>query len=77
MVRAANTGISGIVDPYGRVVQQSAVFEQSALVEQVRFLTIRTTYSRIGDVVAYAAMALIAVALVMLRRTERSASTFW
>ena len=69
MVRAANTGISGIVDPYGRVVQQSAIFEQSALVEQVRFLTIRTVYSKIGDVVAYAAMALIAVALIVVRRT--------
>jgi len=69
MVRAANTGISGIVDPYGRVVQQSAIFEQSALVEQVRFLTIRTAYSKIGDVVAYAAMALIAVALIVVRRT--------
>jgi apolipoprotein N-acyltransferase len=69
MVRAANTGISGIVDPYGRVVQQSAIFEQSALVEQVRFLTIRTAYSKIGDVVAYAAMALIAVALSVVRRT--------
>lgn len=69
MVRAANTGISGIVDPYGRVVQQSAIFEQSALVEQVRFLTIRTAYSKIGDVVAYAAMAIIAVALIVVRRT--------
>jgi len=68
MVRAANTGISGIVDPYGRVVQQSAIFEQSALVEQVRFLTIRTAYSKIGDVVAYAAMAIIAVALIVVRR---------
>jgi apolipoprotein N-acyltransferase len=69
MVRAANTGISGIVDPYGRVVQQSAIFEQAALVEQVRFLTIRTVYSRIGDVVAYAAMAMIAIALIVVRRT--------
>jgi apolipoprotein N-acyltransferase len=50
-------------------VQQSAIFEQSALVEQVRFLTIRTAYSKIGDVVAYAAMAIIAVALIVVRRT--------
>jgi apolipoprotein N-acyltransferase len=49
-------------------VQQSAVFEQSALVEQVRFLTIRTTYSKIGDVVAYAAMAVIAAGLIALRK---------
>ena len=28
LARAANTGISGIVDPYGRVVQQSEIFER-------------------------------------------------
>ena len=32
MARAANTGISGVVDPYGRVVAQSAIFEQVGLV---------------------------------------------
>ncbi len=36
LARAANTGISGVVDPYGRVVQQSAIFEQAGLVEDVR-----------------------------------------
>ena len=33
LARAANTGISGLVDPYGRVVRQSAIFEQVVLVE--------------------------------------------
>ena len=32
LVRAANTGISGIVDPYGRVVAQTNLFERAALV---------------------------------------------
>ena len=69
LARAANTGISGVVDPYGRIVRQSSIFEQDALVEQVRFLTVRTIYSRIGDVIAYVAIALIAAALIVLRRT--------
>jgi len=69
LARAANTGISGVVDPYGRIVRQSGIFEQDALVEQVRFLTVRTIYSRIGDVIAYVAIALVALGLIVLRRT--------
>ena len=39
LARAANTGISGVVDPYGRIVQQSAIFEESGIVQEVRLLT--------------------------------------
>ena len=38
LARAANTGISGFVDPYGRVVQQSEIFERAILVGDVRML---------------------------------------
>jgi apolipoprotein N-acyltransferase len=69
LARAANTGISGVVDPYGRVVAESGIFEQASMVEDVRFLTIRTIYSRIGDVIAYIAVAIVALALLVLRRT--------
>ena len=76
LARAANTGISGVVDPYGRVVQASAIFEQVGLVAEVRFLHGRTIYSQIGDVVAYVAMALTLIALVAVRpRQERACSS--
>jgi len=68
LARAANTGVSGVVDPYGRIVRQSGIFEQDALVEQVRFLNVRTMYSRIGDVIAYVAIALVALGLIVFRR---------
>jgi apolipoprotein N-acyltransferase len=68
LARAANTGISGVVDPYGRVVGQSGIFEQVGLIEDVRILSERTIYSRIGDVVAYASIALTIAALVVVRR---------
>jgi apolipoprotein N-acyltransferase len=71
LVRAANTGISGVVDPYGRVVARSAIFEQVTLVEDVRFLQHRTLYSAIGDAIAFVAIALTASALLVLRRTSR------
>jgi apolipoprotein N-acyltransferase len=68
LARAANTGISGIVDPYGRIVAASGIFEQVAIVDQVRLITQRTVYSVMGDVVAYVAIALTASALMVLRR---------
>jgi apolipoprotein N-acyltransferase len=70
LARAANTGISGVVDPYGRVVRRSGIFEQAGLVEEVRFLTGRTIYSMIGDAIAYAAILVVAVALVAFRRVR-------
>ena len=53
LIRAANTGISGVVDPYGRVLQASALFEEAALTADVRLIPDRTIYSYLGDVVAW------------------------
>ena len=38
LVRAANTGISGIVDPYGRVLIRTSLFETAAVVGEARFV---------------------------------------
>ena len=57
LARAANTGISGFVDPYGRVLQKTALFEPAVVVQDVRFLTDRTIYNRIGDLVAWLSLA--------------------
>jgi apolipoprotein N-acyltransferase len=68
MVRAANTGISGIVDPYGRVLERSDIFEDAVLVGDARFLRTSTFYARHGDILAYASVVMTAVLLVMARR---------
>jgi apolipoprotein N-acyltransferase len=60
LARAANTGISAIVDPYGRVVQQTPLFEQTVAVGEVRFLDGTTPYVRIGDVVPWAGLVVAA-----------------
>jgi apolipoprotein N-acyltransferase len=67
LVRAANTGISGIVDPYGRVLDRSVIYEPAVLVGDARFLKTTTLYTRIGDVVAYASVV-ASVAMVVLAR---------
>ena len=68
LVRSANTGISGIVDPYGRVLAQTGIFQQAVVVGEARFIQQRTIYSFIGDVFAYAAAVLTLAALVLVRR---------
>jgi apolipoprotein N-acyltransferase len=54
LARAANTGISGIVDPYGRVVVRTPIFEQTVVTGEVRYLDGQTLYARTGDAFAYA-----------------------
>jgi apolipoprotein N-acyltransferase len=68
LVRSANTGISGIVDPYGRVLAHTPVFEQAVVVGSVRFLNTSTFYTRHGDVLAYASVIISAALLLVARR---------
>jgi len=68
LARAANTGISGFIDPYGRVMQRSNMFESAVMAEDVKFLTDRTIYSRIGDAVGWLSVALTLAALLATRR---------
>lgn len=67
LVRAANTGVTGIVDPYGRVLVRTELFETAAVVGEARFVQRKTPYARIGDWAAYASAALIGVALLAAR----------
>lgn len=64
LARAANTGISGFVDPYGRVIARTDLFTQAIVVRDLRFLHDRTIYSRVGDLVAWLSLALTAAALL-------------
>ena len=68
LARAANTGISGFVDPYGRVLQQSNMFQSAVMAEDVRFITARTIYSYIGDAVGWLSVALTLAAVVASRK---------
>jgi apolipoprotein N-acyltransferase len=71
LVRSANTGISGIVDPYGRVLAKTAIYQPAVVVGEARFLRTSTFYARHGDILAYAAVLMtIALLLVARRRVQ-------
>jgi len=71
LVRSANTGISGIVDPYGRILAQSDIFQPAAIVGRARFLTGLTFYASHGDIFAYASVVATVMALLVSRRQKR------
>ena len=68
MVRAANTGISGIVDPYGRVLERTDIYQAAVVVGEARFLRTSTFYARHGDILAYAGTVMTAALLLTGRR---------
>jgi apolipoprotein N-acyltransferase len=69
LARAANTGISGIVDPYGRIVARTGLFETRVVVGEARFLRQPTVYATIGDLAAGLAVLLTLAGMgVALRR---------
>ena len=70
LARAANTGISGFVDPYGRVVEKTPLFTQELLVADLRFVSARTIYTRLGDVAAWASLAITVAALLASARVR-------
>ena len=70
MVRAANTGVSGIVDPYGRVLVTTNIFEPAVRVGEIRFIRSATIYSRIGDVFAFACAVMAAGLVLATRRVK-------
>jgi apolipoprotein N-acyltransferase len=69
LVRAANTGITAAVDPYGRVLVRGEMFEAISLTADVRLLDQRTIYSRTGDLIAWLSTAItLVLALASSRR---------
>ena len=75
VVRAANTGISGAVDPYGRVIARTDLFVPAAIAVDVRLVSARTIYSRIGDVVVWMSLAVVVLVVLAGRINRPRANT--
>jgi apolipoprotein N-acyltransferase len=56
LVRCANTGISGFIDPVGRVVAQTSLFEDAVVDRDVPELREFSFYTRFGDLLALACL---------------------
>jgi apolipoprotein N-acyltransferase len=65
LLRAATTGVSGIIDPWGRVVQKSQIMTEAVLTGTVTPGRGQTIYSRYGDVFSLASLTLTLVAFIL------------
>ena len=73
-VRAANTGISGFVDRRGRYLQESALFEPAVMHADLPLAESGTVYGRLGDWLAWVAVAGLLLALAVAGAARRSAA---
>jgi apolipoprotein N-acyltransferase len=72
LVRAANTGVSAVIEPTGAIAVQTPLFVEAAVVGTIRAREGTTPYTRYGDVVAWACVIFsIVYVLALLRRPRR------
>lgn len=64
LVRATSTGISAIIDPLGRIIRASSLFESSILQEDIRLKTETTLYTEWGELFAYLCILTTLISLI-------------
>ena len=57
LARAANTGISGFIDPVGRIMISTPLLEEAAITRPLPMLSHITFYTRYGDLLAIACLS--------------------
>ena len=70
-VRVGNAGVTGVIDPFGRVLDHLGLFTAETLRAEIRPLQITTVYTRIGDTFAWGAVAVAAACLLLTRWRAR------
>lgn len=70
LVRAANTGVSAVIDPLGRIVARLGLGIEGVLDAGLPAALPPTIYARVGNIPA-AVIVLVALAIVLRRRFVR------
>jgi apolipoprotein N-acyltransferase len=71
LVRAANTGISSIIDAKGHIRGMTPLFQEAFLSGEVRFGEGNTFYNRYGDLFAWLCLAGSGVIVVQIFRNNK------
>jgi apolipoprotein N-acyltransferase len=68
LVRAANTGITALIDSRGRILQESQLFKEAILTGEIRMGGEESIYTRYGDVFAWLCLGVSAIILALSYR---------
>ena len=68
IVRAAPSGISAIIDPYGRIVNRSEIGKRQVLFGSVKLMNEKTIFTQIGHIFSPLALVALLVMYVMRRK---------
>ena len=72
LVRSANTGVSAIIDPTGRIVSKTELFTRSALKDKIKFINYKTVYTKYGDVfIVICMVSLLCCVLITCKKENR------
>jgi apolipoprotein N-acyltransferase len=74
LLRAANTGISAIIDPTGRILFQTRIFERTTLKGRAIMVDEKTFYAAYGDMFVYlCVVALFIMSIFTMQRRRKHA----
>ncbi|MBT4136600.1 MAG: apolipoprotein N-acyltransferase [Candidatus Latescibacteria bacterium] len=72
VIRCANTGISMFIDPYGRRLQETGIYHEAVLQQNVVRRTDLSIYARFGDLFSQLCLVMVfmGISVVAIRRPE-------
>jgi apolipoprotein N-acyltransferase len=73
VARAANTGITGFIDPKGKIMKQGGIFTEEAMNGTIRLSNQKTFYTLYGDIFAWicSALSILLLANALIRKPKR------
>ena len=68
IARCANTGFSMFIDPYGRIIRRTKLFERTVLIGDVHPTDFKTIYDSIGDIIGWGSFFITPLLIFLFRK---------
>ena len=69
--RSANTGISAIIDPYGRIIDKIGLGKKGSIFSPLPKKTVETYYSKVGDFLFFGVLMLSLLIMIFLKKKKK------